>query len=202
MADRWVGKVVLGLAVMVLGACTGGEAGVRTLDTTPSVTQTVTAPADRSSPPSASTQGADVQVEVDAGAFADDAAVATLVDYLHARQASMRAHRITAQMVRTSTYQWLQQQRGEMVDAVHHGWTVPARGLIAVQGVQSDGPSAWIRLCAWGPSVDYIDESTGAPVREQPAQWYPFDVKMVFAGDTWRVAGAARGGFTCTQERP
>lgn len=181
-------------AMSLLAACTD-DAGGRTLESTPSVAPSG-AP---SSPPRPRVEG---DVDVDAGEFADDVAVTTLVAYLRARQASMRAHRITAAMVRTSTYQWLQQQRQEMVDAVQHGWTVPARGRMAIQGVRTDGPSTWVRLCAWGPSVDYVHESTGEPVREQPARWYPFNVKMVFAGDNWLVGGAARGGFSCMQERP
>ena len=113
----------------------------------------------------------------------------------------MREHRISAQMVRTSTYQWLQQQRHEMVEAVRNGWTVPHRAVMTIRDVQNDGPTSWIQLCTWGPSMDYIDETSGEPVRARPARWYPFDVKMVFTGDRWLVAGAAQGEFPCPEER-
>jgi len=56
--------------------------------------------------------------------------------------------------------------------------------------------------CHWSPSVDFVDAATGRPIRNSPAQWHPFDVKMVQVTDRWLVAGVARGDFTCEEARP
>jgi len=155
--------------------------------------------------PVTASQGAPPQVplvHVDAGRWADEAPMSSLIDYLQARHASMRDHAPTAELVSTSTFQWLQQQRQVIAVADQRGWTVPAAATVAVQRADVGGVDAVISLCLWGPSVDFVDESTGEPVRSTPAQWHPFDVKMVLASDRWLVAGAAQGGFRCEGEQP
>jgi len=141
-------------------------------------------------------------VNVDTGRWASEAPIPTLTDYLQARQASMRAHAATADLVTTSTFQWLQQQRQVIAVAEEQGWTVPPAATMRVERAVVGGVDAVIGLCLWGPSVDFVDQSTGEPVRRMTPQWHPFDVKMVLAGDRWLVAGAARGAFRCEEEQP
>ena len=140
-------------------------------------------------------------VDVDAGRWADEAPMPTLMSYLQARQASMRDHAATVDLVTTSTFQWLQQQRQVIAVAQERGWTVPPAATMTVERVVVRGLDAIIRLCLWGPSVDFVDESTGEPVRSMTPRWHPFDVKMVLAGDRWLVAGAAQGAFRCEEEQ-
>jgi hypothetical protein len=139
----------------------------------------------------------DTGVRVDTGRWADDAMVPTLVEYLEARQASMRERRIVPDMVATATFQWVQQQRLVISDAEDRGWTVPAEARMRIVGVEPGNSDAVVRVCMWGPSVDFVDAETGEPVRSHLRQWYPFDVKMVLAGSHWYVSAAAEGAFAC-----
>jgi len=139
----------------------------------------------------------DTDVRVDTGRWADDAMVPTLVEYLEARQASMRERRIVPDMVATATFQWIQQQRLVISDAEDRGWTVPAEAWMRIVGVEPGNSDAVVRVCMWGPSVDFVDVETGEPVRSHLRQWYPFDVKMVLAGSHWYVSAAAEGAFAC-----
>jgi len=141
-------------------------------------------------------------VNVDTGRWASEAPIPTLTDYLQARQESMRVHAATADLVTTSTFQWLQQQRQVIAVAEEQGWTVPPAATMRVERAVVGGVDAVIGLCLWGPSVDFVDQSTGEPVRRSTPQWHPFDVKMVLAGNRWLVAGAARGAFRCEEEQP
>jgi|GEM_PF-3211441 hypothetical protein len=136
-------------------------------------------------------------VRVDTGRWSDDVMVPTLVDYLEARQASMRERRIVPDLVETATFQWIQRQRAVIADAKQRDWTVPARAKMRIVGIESGGSDAIVQVCMWGPSVDFVDVETGAPVNAPKRQWYPFDVKMVLAGDRWYVAAAAEGAFGC-----
>jgi hypothetical protein len=136
-------------------------------------------------------------VRVDTGQWGNDAMMPTLVEYLDARQTSMRERRITPAMVETATFQWIQQQRAVIADAEQRGWTVPAQARMRIAGVESDGADAVVRVCMWAPSVDFVDAKTGKPVEPEVRQWYPFDVKMVLADDRWYVAAAAEGDFGC-----
>ena len=139
-------------------------------------------------------------VNVQAGRFTDEAMMPTLLDYLQARQESMRQHAATADLVATSTYQWLQQQRVAIATAQQRGWTVPQTATVTVQRVESGSVNAVVGVCLWAPSVDFVDERTGHPVRRTPVQWYPFDVKMVRTSDRWLVAEVARGNFGCKKD--
>lgn len=139
----------------------------------------------------------DTDVRVDTGRWADDAMMPTLVAYLQARQASMRERRIVPDMVATATFQWIQQQRLVISDAEDRGWTVPAEARMRIVGVEPGNSDAVVRVCMWGPSVDFVDAKTGEPVRSHSRQWYPFDVKMVLAGSHWYVSAAAEGAFAC-----
>jgi len=141
-------------------------------------------------------------VEVDTAGFGDEAMIPTLLDYLQARQQSMREHAATADLVATSTYQWLQQQRVAIATAQQRGWSVPATAKITVESVREGSIDAVVQLCLWGQSVDFVNSETGRPVRGSPAQWYPFDVKMVQTTDRWLVAGVAGGDFRCEQDTP
>lgn len=136
-------------------------------------------------------------VHVDTGEWSNDVMVPTLVEYLEARQASMRERRIVPDLVETATFQWVQQQRAVIADAKQRGWTVPAEAEMQVVGVESAGLDAVVQVCMWGPSVDFIDAKTGQSVRPEKRQWYPFDVKMVMAGERWYVSAAAQGDFAC-----
>ena len=136
-------------------------------------------------------------VHVDTGEWSNDAMVPTLVDYLEARQASMRERRITPDLVGTATFQWIQQQRAVIADAKRRGWTVPDEARMQIVGVDADGAEAVVQVCMWGPSVDFVEVETGQSVRPEKRQWYPFDVKMVMAGERWYVAAAAQGDFAC-----
>ena len=136
-------------------------------------------------------------VHVDTGKWSDAVMVPTLVDYLEARQESMRERRITPAMVETATFQWIQRQRAVIADAKERGWTVPDEARMRIVGVRDRGADAIVRLCMWGPSVDFIEVDTGRPVRPEKRQWYPFDVKMVQAGEHWYVSAAAQGKFSC-----
>lgn len=154
----------------------------------------------RGSVTAATPGGSDAQetdVRVDTGRWADDAMVPTLVEYLEARQASMRERRIVPDMVATATFQWIQQQRLVISDAEDRGWTVPAEARMRIAGVKLGNSDAVVRVCMWGPSVDFVDAETGEPVRSHLRQWYPFDVKMVLAGSHWYVSAAAEGAFAC-----
>jgi len=139
----------------------------------------------------------DTVVRVDTGRWADDAMMPTLVEYLEARQASMRERRIVPDMVATATFQWIQQQRLVISDAEDRGWTVPAEARMRIVGVEPGNSDAVVRVCMWGPSVDFVDTETGEPVRSHLRQWYPFDVKMVLADSHWYVSAAAEGAFAC-----
>jgi hypothetical protein len=139
----------------------------------------------------------DTVVRVDTGKWGNDVMVPTLVEYLDARQTSMRERRITPEMVETATFQWIQQQRAVIADAKERGWTVPAEAKMRVVGVDEDGPDAVVRVCMWAPSVDFIDANTGKSVDPEMRQWYPFDVRMVMVDDRWYVAAAAEGEFGC-----
>jgi hypothetical protein len=136
-------------------------------------------------------------VRVDTGKWSNDVMVPTLVEYLEARQASMRERRIVPDMVETATFQWIQRQRAVIADAQQRDWTVPAAARMRIVGIESGDSDAVVQVCMWGPSVDFVDAETGEPVRAQKRQWYPFDVKMVMAGDRWYVAAAAEGAFGC-----
>jgi hypothetical protein len=139
----------------------------------------------------------DTVVNVETGRWGHDAMIPTLVEYLEARQSSMRERRIVPDLVETATFQWIQQQRLVIADAEDRGWTVPAAARMRVVGVEPGNADAVVRVCMWGPSVDFIDAKSGEPVRSQQRQWYPFDVKMVLAGDRWYVSAAAEGAFAC-----
>ena len=139
----------------------------------------------------------DTVVRVDTGRWAEDAMVPTLVEYLEARQASMRERRIVPDLVETATFQWIQQQRLVISDAEHLGWTVPAEARMRIVGVEPGNSDAIVRVCMWGPSVDFVDAETGEPVRSQMRQWYSFAVKMVLARSHWYVSAAAEGAFAC-----
>ena len=139
----------------------------------------------------------DTVVDIETGRWRNDAMIPTLVEYLEARQSSMRERRIVPDMVETATFQWIQQQRLVIADAEDRGWTVPAEARMRVVGVEAGNADAVVRVCMWGPSVDFVDAKSGEPVRSQQRQWYPFDVKMVLAGDRWYVSAAAEGAFAC-----
>jgi hypothetical protein len=139
----------------------------------------------------------DTVVRVDTGRWSNNAMIPTLVEYLEARQTSMRERRIVTDMVETATFQWIQQQRLVISDAEDRGWTVPAEARMRVVGVEPGDSDAVVRLCMWGPSVDFIQAKTGEPVGSQMRQWYPFDVKMVLARDRWYVSAAAEAAFAC-----
>lgn len=187
--------VVAATAAVAVGACGGG-------DEPAAAAPTSTSPEASSLPAAAGDPDAATTVDVRAGAFVDEPMISTLVRYLDERQTSMREHGATAGLVSTSTYQWLQQQRGVIATADQRGWTVPAAATMIVHSVTGGSPDALVGLCLWGPSVDFIDARTLEPVRRTPAQWYPFDVKMVFTGDRWLVAGAAQGEFRCEDRTP
>jgi hypothetical protein len=153
-----------------------------------------------SSPDPTSSTG-DTVVRVDTGEWGNDVMVPTLVEYLDARQTSMRERRITPEMVETATFQWIQQQRAVIADAKDRGWTVPAEAKMRVVGVDQDVPDAVVRVCMWGPSVDFIDANTRKSVNPQMRQWYPFDVRMVMVDDRWYVAAAAEGEFGCEVDK-
>jgi hypothetical protein len=139
----------------------------------------------------------DTVVRVDTGRWSNDAMIPTLVEYLEARQTSMRERRIVPDMVETATFQWIQQQRLVISDAEDRGWTVPAEARMRVVGVEPGNSDAVVRVCMWGPSVDFIEAETDEPVRSQMRQWYPFDVRMVLARDRWYVSAAAEAAFAC-----
>ena len=192
--SRLLAAALAGVALLT-GACSGSSAGTGSPLPASETTPTTSGGASEGAPTRHTT------VSVDLGRWRDDAVVTTVVRYLQARQSSMRTHRISPEMVRTSSYQWLQQQRREMVEALEQGWTVPARAVMAVHDVRAAASDAVVRICLWGPSVDYLVEATGEPVRARRSRWYPFDVRLVFAGDRWLVAGAAQGEFGCKQEQ-
>jgi hypothetical protein len=187
-----MGRTAL-VALLVAGglatACSDDDDG--TLEPTGSV----------DSSPYASSNSDDTVVRVDPGEWGNDAMVPTLVDYLDARQTSMRERRITPEMVGTATFQWIQQQRAVIADAKKRGWTVPAEARVRVVGVDEDGPDAMVHVCMWAPSVDFVDAKTGKPVEPGVRQWYPFDVKMVLVDDRWYVAAAAEGEFGCEVDK-
>ena len=192
-ASRRIGLATALLSgALVSGGCSDEPPAVNADD--PEPTATLKRPAEQAAPPTI--------VDIDAGRWAGEAPMPTLVDYLQARQASMRAHAATADLVTTSTFQWLQQQRQVIAVAEERGWTVPPAATMTVERAVVGGVDAVIRLCLWGPSVDFVDQSTGEPVRRATPQWHPFDVKMVLAGDRWLVAGAAQGAFRCEEEQP
>lgn len=149
------------------------------------------------SSPAGNSGGEGTVVRVDTGEWSSDVMVPTLVEYLEARQASMRERRIVPAMVETATFQWVQQQRSVIAKAQKRGWTVPAKARMRVVGLDSGSNDAIVRVCMWGPSVDFVDAETGEPVQPRKRQWYPFDVKMVMAGERWYVAAAAEGEFGC-----
>lgn len=136
-------------------------------------------------------------VRVDTGRWGELMMMPTLVEYLRARQASMRERRIVPDMVETATFQWIQRQRAVIADANRRGWTVPARARVRIVGVRPNGADAVVRVCMWGPSVDFVDTETGESVQPEVRQWYPFDVRMVQVGDRWYVSAAAEGQFGC-----
>lgn len=140
---------------------------------------------------------AETVVRVDTGRWGDEPMMPTLLDYLEARQASMRERRIVPEMVSSATYQWVQQQRAVIADAEDRGWTVPARAEMRIVGVRPGPSDTTVRLCMWGPSVDFIDRRSGEPIRSGERQWHPFDVKMVQVEDRWFVSAAAEGEFPC-----
>jgi hypothetical protein len=139
----------------------------------------------------------DTVVRVDTGRWSDDVMVPTLVEYLEARQTSMRERRIVPEMIGTATFDWVQQQRSVIADAKERGWTVPKQARMRVVGIDTAAGDAMVQVCMWGPSVDFIEVKTGEPVNQEMRQWYPFDVKMVLADDRWYVAAAAEGDFRC-----
>jgi hypothetical protein len=139
----------------------------------------------------------DTVVRVDTGRWSNDVMIPTLVDYLEARQTSMRERRIVPDMVETATFQWIQQQRLVIADAEDRGWTVPAEARMRVVGVEPGNSDAVVRVCMWGPSVDFVQVESGEPVESQMRQWYPFDVKMVQARARWYVSAAAEAAFAC-----
>jgi len=152
------------------------------------------------SPSDGNSTADDTVVRVDTGEWGNDVMVPTLVEYLEARQTSLRERRITPEMVETATFQWIQQQRAVIANAKERDWTIPAQARVRVVGVESDVPDAVVHVCMWGPSVDFVDAKTGKPVEPEVRQWYPFDVKMVMVDDRWYVAAAAEGEFGCEVE--
>jgi len=188
---------VLALGLLAAG-CSDGAASSDPLDLAEGPSQ-APEPEESAEPPRRS----DVTgIELGLEQWAGDERSRTLERYLAAVGQTVRDKVTSPLFLDSTSAQQMDDRRALAARAKDQGATVADTTLAYLADLKERDAATVAEVCVWGPSVAFLDERTGRPLRRTLRRWTPRSVTMTFVQQQWWVVDEARGRFACDKEAP
>ncbi|MDQ3628082.1 MAG: hypothetical protein M3419_04620 [Actinomycetota bacterium] len=209
MCNHWGSKPACLLTVVLLAAACSDDGPSESLDLAERPTDQPAPESEQEAPESA--QGATQRatpattgrgLDLDLGRWAGDERSRPLQRYLAAVGQTVRSKVTSPLFFDSTSAQQMDDRRALAARAKDQGATVADTTLAYLVGLEDRGAAAVAEVCLWAPSVTFVDERTGEPLRPTPQQWTPRSVTMTFVQQQWWVVDEARGRFACDEEAP
>jgi len=192
--------VVLALGLVAAG-CSNDQGASDPLDLAEPPTEPMVSDPDQG--PTQRTAPTDITgLDLDLGHWADDERSRTLERYLAAVGQTVRDKATSPLFLDSTSAQQMDDRRALAAQAKDLGATVADTTLAHLSGLEDRGTTTVAQVCLWAPSVAFVDERTGEPLRPTPRRWTPRSVTMTFVQQQWWVVDEARGRFACDEEAP